>query len=469
MSDNLCELFQAARPQDAATTFLETPDGRRLTYGELDQKTAQFANALRQQGVAVGDRVAAQAEKSPEVVLLYLACLRLGAVYLPLNTAYTLAELDFFFGDAEPSAIVCAPAKAGEISALEAAEGAAVLTLDADGGGTLVEAAQAAPDRFDTVARDTADLAAIVYTSGTTGRSKGAMITHGNLAANGTTLREAWDFTAADALLHALPLYHVHGLFVGLNPILLAGARLIFLPKFDPDAVIAHLPRATTMMGVPTFYTRLLAHPDFTAERARNVRLFISGSAPLLEETFHAFAERTGKRILERFGMTETGMNASNPLLGERRPGTVGPALPGVELRVADDQERILGPDEIGGLEVRGANVFKGYWRLPERTRAEFRSDGFFITGDVAQIDGDGYVTIVGRAKDLIISGGLNVYPKEVEAVIDRVPGVAESAVVGLPHPDLGEAVVAIVRRSEDQPPVDATAVVAAVRQVLAG
>jgi malonyl-CoA/methylmalonyl-CoA synthetase len=468
MTANLYDLIRASAPADPAALMLETPDGRHYAWGALDQITGRIANALAAEGVAPGDRVAVQVAKSPAVVFLYLACLRAGAVYLPLNTGYTLAELDYFFGDAEPAVIVCDPERAAGIRGLGSAAGARVLTVDAEGRGSLSDAAARSPAAFGTVARSTDDLAAILYTSGTTGRAKGAMLSHGNLASNALTLRDAWGFTAADVLLHMLPIYHTHGLFVAINPTLLAGARMIYLPRFEPGAVLAALPRATVTMGVPTYYVRLLARADFTAAASANMRLFTSGSAPLLEETFHAFEARTGQRILERYGMTETGMNTSNPLRGERRAGTVGPALPGVEVRVADEEGRVLGAGATGVLEVRGPNVFSGYWRLPEKTREEFRADGFFITGDIARIDADGYVTIVGRAKDLIISGGLNIYPKEIESVLDALDGVAESAVIGVPHPDFGEGVLAVVKRREGARGPDAEAVITAARGQLA-
>ncbi|MEM7021114.1 MAG: malonyl-CoA synthase [Pseudomonadota bacterium] len=430
---------------DPAALFMEAGD-QRYCYGDIDLITAGVGHRLRSLGVDKGDRVAVQVEKSPAAVFLYLACLRIGAVYLPLNTGYTLRELDYFFGDAEPRVIVCDPSKAGEVGNLEGARSAAVVTLDAQGRGSLMdfdpttgglEPVVCAPD----------DLAALLYTSGTTGRSKGAMLTHRNLESNAAALCETWGFTDADVLLHVLPIYHTHGLFVAINTVLLAGARMIFQPRFDPDVVIPALSRSTVMMGVPTYYTRLLGREDFTADASRSMRLFISGSAPLLEETFNAFEKRTGHRILERYGMTETGMNTSNPLHGERRPSTVGAPLPGVEVRVADDRGNPLAAGEVGVLEVRGPNVFSGYWRMPEKTAEEFRDDGFFITGDISTISEDGYVSIVGRAKDLVISGGLNVYPKEVESLIDGLPGVVESAVIGLPHPDFGEAVAAVVVR----------------------
>jgi malonyl-CoA/methylmalonyl-CoA synthetase len=464
---NLYELIQGQIRAAPGRIAIEIPDGPALTYADLDARCARLAGRLARLGVRRGDRVAAQIEKSVTNALLYLACLRLGAVYLPLNTAYTAGELDYFFGDAEPALIVCDPAAKGAITELRAAGAARVATLGADGLGDLVERLETEPphDAIAPVADD--DLAALLYTSGTTGRSKGAMLTHRNLASNALTLVEAWGFSAADVLLHVLPLYHVHGLFVAFNTVLLAGARVLFLPRFEAAQALALLPRATVMMGVPTYYTRLLAHAGLSRESCASVRVFISGSAPLLEDTFRQFEARTGHRILERYGMTETGMNSSNPLSGERRPGTVGLALPGIELRVADETGRVLGPDQVGVLEVRGPNVFKGYWRMPERTAEEFRDDGFFITGDLARIGKDGYVAIVGRAKDLIISGGLNVYPKEIESVIDDLEGVVESAVIGLPHPDFGEAVSAVVVTGPGAP-LDEAAVIAAVRARLA-
>jgi malonyl-CoA/methylmalonyl-CoA synthetase len=465
---NLYQLIQGQVRAAPGRIAIETPDGEALTYADLDERCARLAGRLARLGVGPGDRVAAQIEKSVTNALLYLACLRLGAVYLPLNTAYTEGELDYFFGDAEPSLIVCDPARRAGIEALGGASGARVATLDAEGQGDLSDdlERETPPGAIAPVADD--DLAALLYTSGTTGRSKGAMLTHRNLASNALTLMKAWGFSEADVLLHVLPLYHVHGLFVAFNTVLLAGARVLFLPRFEADHALALLPRATVMMGVPTYYTRLLAQGGLSRESCATIRVFISGSAPLLEDTFRQFEARTGHRILERYGMTETGMNSSNPLHGERRPGTVGLPLPGIELRVADETGRILGPDEVGVLEVRGPNVFKGYWRMPERTVEEFREDGFFITGDLARIGEDGYVAIVGRAKDLIISGGLNVYPKEIESVIDDLEGVVESAVIGVPHPDFGEAVSAVVVPAPGAA-LDEAAVIAAVRARLAG
>ncbi len=423
-------------------TFLRTPQGRTLTYGDLEIGSARFANALAALGVRPGDRVAVQVEKSPEVVMLYLACLRAGAVYLPLNTAYTLNELAYFIGDAQPRVVVCDPkAEAGVATLADT-----VVTLDAAGQGGLSDLAAKQTETFDTVAREGADLAAILYTSGTTGRSKGAMLTHANLASNASTLVKAWRFTADDVLLHALPIFHVHGLFVALNVPLMAGASLLYLAKFDPDAIVGLLPQATVMMGVPTFYVRLLQDPLLDPKLVSGVRLFVSGSAPLLAETHQQWAAATGQAILERYGMTETGMNTSNPYEGPRVAGTVGPPLPDVSLRITDPETgRPMPQGEIGMIEVKGPNVFVGYWRMPEKTAAEFRTDGYFITGDLGLIDDAGYVQIVGRGKDLIITGGFNVYPKEVEEEIDALPGVIESAVIGLPHPDLGEGVTAIV------------------------
>ncbi len=421
----------------------ETP-ARRYGYSDLGPETARLANVLVDLGVKPGDRVAVQVEKSAVNLLLYLATVRAGAIYLPLNTAYTLAELAYFIGDAGPSLIVCDPAALAGVAPLAGA--ASVETLDANGQGTLSDKAAAASDRFDTVPRGAADLAAICYTSGTTGRSKGAMLTHLALASNAETLVNLWKFTKDDVLIHSLPIYHVHGLFVATNVLLMAGGGMILQQKFDPATVLAAMPRATCLMGIPTFYTRLLAHPGLTPEAVAPMRLFISGSAPLLAQTHIDWTARTGKPILERYGMTETGMNTSNPHDGERVAGTVGFPLPDVALRIVDEQTGAEIPDgEIGVIEVKGPNVCAGYWRNAEKTTEAFRDDGFFITGDLGVRDARGYVSIVGRGKDLIITGGLNVYPKEVETEIDALPGVVESAVIGLPHADFGEAVTAVV------------------------
>jgi len=446
MNQNLFSLIRS-RITDPHRLVMETPADREYRYADLLALSARFANVLMDLGLKPGDRVAAQVDKSPEAILLYLGVLRAGGVYLPLNTGYTAGELRYFLGDAEPLLFVCRPDKLDEARAVAGDTGVAcVESLGSDADGSLMARTLAAASDFPDMPRSDNDLAAILYTSGTTGRSKGAMLSHANLASNAEVLRNYWQFTADDVLLHALPIYHTHGLFVACNTVFLAGGRMIFLEKFDADRIIRQLPRATSMMGVPTFYTRLLAREDFTRERVAHMRLFTSGSAPLTADTHRAFFQRTGHAILERYGMTETNMSTSNPYDGERRAGTVGFPLPGVELRVMDRESGApLPTGEIGMIEVRGPNVFQGYWRMPEKTREEFRGDGFFITGDVGFIDERDYVHLVAREKDLIISGGFNVYPKEVEGLIDEQPGVVESAVVGVPHPDFGEAVVAVV------------------------
>lgn len=425
--------------------FLTFPDGSSLSYGQAVTLSLRMAGALASAGVKPGDRVALQAEKSPEALMVYLGCLAAGAIILPLNPAYTAAEAAYFISDAEPRLVICDPTRLDGLSPVAASVGAQVMTLDASGRGTFMEAVSAALPLTAPAAREHNDLAAILYTSGTTGRSKGAMISHGNLIANATTLTHIWKFTAEDVLLHALPIFHTHGLFVASNVSLMAGAGMLYLPRFDAAEVLGLLPRASVLMGVPTFYTRLLAQPGLNRAAAAHMRLFISGSAPLLAETHREFSLRTGHAILERYGMTETNMLTSNPYEGERRPGSAGLALPDVELRIRDSAGQDLPAGEVGSIEVRGPNVFAGYWRMPEKTKADFRADGFFITGDVGSLDGAGYLTISGRAKDLIITGGLNVYPSEVESVLDSLPGVAESAVFGVPHPDFGEAVAAVV------------------------
>ncbi len=437
--------------REPARIAIETSDGQTIGYGDLVARSGRMANHLVSRGVKVGDRVAVQTEKSVEALVLYLATVRAGAVYLPLNTAYTSHELDYFITDAEPSLVVCDPAKADAIRAIAAKVGAAVDTLDANGKGSLSAGAAAMADEFATVARAGDDLAAILYTSGTTGRSKGAMLTHDNLMSNTLTLTDYWRFTDKDVLIHALPIYHTHGLFVASNITLCAGARMIFLPKFDADRIIDLMARATALMGVPTFYTRLLDNPRLTREATAHMRLFVSGSAPLLAETHREWLARTGHAVLERYGMTETGMNTSNPYDGDRVPGAVGFPLPGIAARVTDPETgKELPRDEIGMIEVKGPNVFKGYWRMPEKTASEFREDGFFITGDLGKIDARGYVHIVGRGKDLVITGGFNVYPKEIESEIDAMPGVVESAVIGVPHADFGEGVTAVVVPEKD-------------------
>ena len=466
---NLYTFLEARFPSDRSAACLETPDGAVWTWEEVEAESARYAHLLCDRGVAPGDRVAVQAEKSPQALVLYLACLRTGAVYLPLNPAYPERELDYFLGDAGPRLVVARPESVIGLAALCERHGIGeLLSLGARGEGTLIEAARAMPGRFDTVARAAGDLAALLYTSGTTGRPKGAMLTHANLSSNARVLHSAWGFREGDVLLHMLPIFHTHGLFVACHTSLLNGSPMIFCPRFDPAEARRLLPRATVFMGVPTFYTRLLAEPGFGRGACAGMRLFVSGSAPLLEQTFHEFRERTGHTILERYGMTECGMSTSNPLDGERRAGTVGFPLPGVDLRVAGDSGVPLGPGEIGSIEFRGPNVFSGYWRMPEKTAEEFTADGFFRSGDVGRISGDGYVAIVGRGKDLIISGGFNVYPKEVEHLIDRLDGVAESAVIGLPHPDFGEQVTAVVVREEGAVAPGEQAVIGALKADLA-
>ena len=436
-------LFGAHAGRD--TVFLTLPDGSTLTHAAFLDRAARFANALTGLGLQTGDRVAVQIDKSADALAVYAACARAGLVFLPLNTAYTPSEVDYFVSNSGAGLLVAAPSKAEALRPVASAAGARLETLGDHGDGTLAALADAANADFTTVNRNLTDLAAILYTSGTTGRSKGAMLSQGNLLSNAEVLRDHWRFTAEDVLLHALPIFHTHGLFVGTNITLLAGGSMIFLPKLDIDALVKWMPQSTTMMGVPTFYTRLLDDPRLNRDLTRNMRLFISGSAPLLADTHRQFEDRTGHRILERYGMTETNMNTSNPYEGDRRPGTVGPALPGVEVKVCGPDGTEVPRGEVGILEVRGPNVFMGYWQMPEKTKEELRADGFFITGDLSTMGEDGYVTIVGRGKDLVISGGFNVYPKEVEEVIDELSGVLESAVIGAPHPDLGEAPVAVV------------------------
>jgi len=437
------DAIEAAARHEA--TLLHLPDGRSWSYGDMLAFSGRLAARLVQRGVKPGDRVAAQVDKSAEALMLYLASLRAGAVFLPLNTAYTLFELDYFVGDARPRLLVVPPALREAAAPLAVRHGAQLETLDDKGGGSLIENLPNA-EGFEDVARGSDDLAAILYTSGTTGRSKGAMLSHDNLLSNAQVLKDYWRFDRTDRLIHALPTYHTHGLFVATNVILLAGASMDFLPRFDPRQVLSLMPSATSMMGVPTFYVRLLELAELSRANTARMRLFVSGSAPLLADTHRQFEERTGHRILERYGMTETNMNTSNPYDGDRVAGTVGFPLPGIDLRIADPETgAVVSQGEIGVIEVRGPNVFKGYWRMPEKTAAEFRPDGFFITGDLASVDEHGYVTIVGRGKDLVISGGFNVYPKEVELAIDAIAGVVESAVIGLPHPDFGEGVTAVI------------------------
>lgn len=430
---------------DAAAPFLTVPGGRRWSYGEIEAMSARMAGALIAAGAEPGDRLCVQVEKSAENVALYLAALRTGVVYVPLNTAYTQDEIGYFLADAGPVVFVCAPERAEALAPVAESAGVkSVLTLGAGGTGSLIDAQEDALPFTDVRERAADDLAVILYTSGTTGRSKGAMLTQNNLASNALALHALWGFRPGDVLLHALPVFHIHGLFVALHTAMLNGSEVLFLPAFETGAVRAAMARASVMMGVPTFYTRLLADPNFGAEDAASMRLFISGSAPLTVETFNAFAARTGQRILERYGMSEAGMIASNPLDGERIAGTVGFALPDVSIRITGEDGRLLPAGEAGNVEVKGPNIFAGYWRMPEKTAAEFR-DGWFVTGDVGMLDGDGRLTLVGRAKDLIIAGGYNIYPVEIEQLLDALPGVAESAAIGVPHPDMGEGVVAVL------------------------
>jgi len=452
-NNNLFAALRAAFPADLERTAIETADGPGAplyyTWRDLERGTAMLANLLASLELPAGARVAVQTEKSVEALMLYLAVLRAGYVYLPLNTAYQAAEIEYFIGNAEPSVMVCSRKNFGWVSKLAFKAGTKnVFTLDDDRTGSLLDRAAMCSDQHVPVHRAEGDLAAILYTSGTTGRSKGAMLTHGNLLSNARVLKDYWGWRSDDVLIHALPIFHVHGLFVASHGALLAGAKMIWLAKFDPRKVIERLPEATVFMGVPTLYVRMLAEPSLSRQACAHMRLFIAGSAPLLIETFNEWTERTGHVILERYGMSETIMLSSNPYdlaQGERRGGTVGLPLPGVGLRIRDDKGNPLPSGEIGHIEVKGPNVFKGYWRMPEKTAEDFTTDLWFKTGDVGKIGSDGYVSIVGRSKDLIISGGYNVYPAEIEGYINEMPGVAESAVIGVPHPDFGEAVVAVV------------------------
>ena len=428
------------------TPFLHLPSGGIINHAEFLAMSARYARAMVKKGLKPGDRVAAQVRKSPQKLALYAACVQSGMVFLPLNTAYTIDELKYFIANSGASLIVCDSASDIMSTGIPGNANADIETLDADGGGTLSELTEGMPADFQAIDRAPDDLAALLYTSGTTGRSKGAMLTHDNLLSNALALAGEWRFTADDVLLHALPIFHTHGLFVATNIVLATGGSMIFMPGFDLDQIIDRIPQATSMMGVPTFYTRLLGDSRFTAELTSHMRLFVSGSAPLLADTHIRFEKRTGHRILERYGMTETNMNTSNPHDGERRPGTVGFPLPGVELKITDpDTGEELPRGEAGQIEVRGPNVFKGYWGMPEKTAAELQASGYFITGDIGLFDADGYLHIIGRGKDLIISGGYNIYPKEIELLLDSQEGVLESAVIGVPHPDYGETVLGIV------------------------
>jgi malonyl-CoA/methylmalonyl-CoA synthetase len=447
-NDNLFAALRAAFPADLDSTAIETADGAPLhyTWRDVERGSAMIANLLASLDLPEGARIAVQTEKSVEALLLYLAVLRAGYVYLPLNTAYQQAEIEYFVGNAEPSVVVCTRRNFQWVSRIAFTAGTKhVFTLDDDRTGSLLERAASMSDEQAIAVKRADELACILYTSGTTGKAKGAMLTHGNMLSNARTLKDRWHWQAGDVLIHALPIFHVHGLFVACHGALLNGSKMLWFSKFDPRAVIARLSDASVFMGVPTLYVRLLGETSFTQEACRRMRLFVCGSAPLLIETFNEFRARTGHTLLERYGMSETVMLTSNPYDGQRRGGTVGLPLPGVSVRARDDQGQPCAPGEIGGIEVKGPNVFAGYWRMPEKTKEEFTTDGWFKTGDVGRIADDGYVTIVGRSKDLIISGGYNVYPAEVEGFINELPGVAESAVVGVPHPDFGEGVIAVV------------------------
>ncbi|MFK5986438.1 MAG: malonyl-CoA synthase [Pseudomonadota bacterium] len=447
-------------------TFLIQKNGPVISYKGFLQGAAKFANVLQSLGVEAGDRVAVQVAKSPQSLMIYAACIEAGAVFLPLNTAYTSHEVGYFIGDATPKVFICDGKNIDEYSSLFSYT--IVLDLNNDGTGSLCEKAKLAGMAFNVVDRKKDDLAAILYTSGTTGRSKGAMLSHGNLMSNTYDLTELWQFEADDVLLHALPIFHTHGLFVATNVCVHAGCAMIFLPAFSVDDIVEQLPHATTMMGVPTFYTRLVDDPRLNKELVKNCRLFISGSAPLLADTHEAFFQRTGHKILERYGMTETNMNTSNPFDGDRRPGTVGLALKSVNIRITDfESGEILPKKQVGSIEVKGANVFLGYWNMPEKTAEEFKDDGYFITGDVGVLSVDNYLSIVGREKDLIISGGYNIYPKEIETIIDEVPGIKESTVIGIPHADFGESVLALVVLENGQIITEET-IMSAVKESLA-
>ena len=444
MPDYNCLFDRVFKPtQSSKKTFLIN-ERKKISYKEFHFIVNQIANYLVDINLAPGDRVAVQAEKNIIQLALYVATVKVGGIYLPLNTGYTLNELDYFISDAQPKVVVVDENIQKEIKQMPSALMVQTLTLNLDESGSLIEAVSNYSTYFDAVNRSENDLAAILYTSGTTGKSKGAMLTHKNLASNAEVLRDFWKFTENDVLLHMLPIYHTHGLFVACNILAISGGSMIFLEKFEVDNAMKWMKESTSMMGVPTFYSRLLTSKKLNAEATKHMRLFISGSAPLLAETHNEFESRTGKKILERYGMTETNMNISNPYEGERKAGTVGIPLPGIDIRIVSEEGKKL-DGEIGIIELKGDNVFKGYWGMKEKTVEAFTEDGFFITGDLAFKDKNGYYTIVGRDKDMIITGGLNVYPKEIEDVINELSNISESAVFGVKHYDFGEAVVAAV------------------------
>ncbi|MAF84263.1 MAG: AMP-binding protein [Gammaproteobacteria bacterium] len=441
---NLFATFSWGKPAGRERLLLMTHDGNSFSYADAWRESARIANYLTETGLKPGDRITVQVPKTPLAVWLYLACLRGGFIYHPLNDAYQRTELEFFVNDAEPRAIICDPASENMFAPLVVDSDCMVLTMNRAGHGSLADGIDYAPDEFTTLDCESDTTAILLYSSGTTGKPKGAMLSHGNLIANTATLVDSWGFSATDRLLHALPIYHAHGLFVGLGCVLTSGCMMTFLPRFDAQEVLRCLPGTNVMMGIPTFYSRLLAEADFGPDTCRSIRLFISGSAPLPAEIHAQFHSRTGHAILERYGMTETSMLCSNPLDGERRPGTVGPPLPGITIRIVDANDQPVAAGMIGEIQVMGPNVFKGYWRLKSKTADDFTTDGFFRTGDQGTFCADGYLTIMGRSKDMIISGGLNVYPREVEQVIDELNGIVESAVIGVPHADFGEGVIAI-------------------------
>lgn len=449
-NSNLYAHFQKQFEKHSSKPALITSDDQSWSYADLEHISAKIANLLLDNGLSVGDRVSVQAHKSPQVLCLYLACLRSGLVYHPLNPGYKQSELEYFINNAKPSAIITDPEGLSDFQALARNEsGVKIFTLDKAGEGSLISAAAGCSNIHAVVTSAEDDLAALLYSSGTTGVPKGIMLSHKNLLRNTESLVSSWGFGEEDVLLHALPVFHVHGLFVALGCVFLSGASIRWLSTYDAELVCKHLPESSVFMGVPTYYTRLLDCSDFIAEIASGLRLYISGSAPLLEETFIRFEAHTGHRILERYGMTETNMNTSNPLDGERRAGTVGLPLPGVQVRIVDQQNKELPQGVTGALQVKGENVFQGYWGMPEKTAEDFTEDGFFNTGDEGVRDADGYISIVGRAKDMVITGGLNVYPKEIELLLDKMDDVLESAVIGVPHNDFGEAVVAVVVKNQ--------------------
>ncbi len=467
-NENLFAALRAAFPADLTAIAVETDTGLNYSWLDLERATAMLANLLVSLKLPAGSRIAVQVEKSVEAMLLYLATLRAGYVFLPLNTAYQSAEIEYFIGNAEPAVVVCSKKNFGWVSKIAFKAGTQnVFTLDDDRTGSLLDRATHCSDKHTVALMQADDLAAILYTSGTTGRSKGAMLSHGNMLSNALVLKDYWGWKPGDVLIHALPIFHVHGLFVALHGALINGSKMMWCARFDPKFVVGKMPEATVFMGVPTLYVRLLNEPELDKKAVRNMRLFVAGSAPLLIETFNDWQQKTGHTILERYGMSETAMLTSNPYKGERRGGTVGFALPGVSLRVQDDDGKLLAVDEIGGIQVKGPNIFKGYWRMPEKTKEEFTADGFFKTGDVGKIDKRGYIIIVGRSKDLIISGGYNVYPAEIEGYINDLPGVAESALVGVPHSDFGEVGVAVVV-AKPGVILQADAIVAALKSKLA-